>query len=88
VSDLTGQAWFDDQFSVCSHGLVKAYCASCTLEADRAKKTERREGRKRERELEATVGRQSEALDDAYAYIRNLERRQRQSSPRRRRLWR
>jgi hypothetical protein len=92
VSDLSGTEWFNDQFSICSHGLVKGYCASCSLVADEAKKAEQRSSRdrQRERDLEATVSRQSAAIDDLAAQNEFLVRRirQMQSSPRKRRLWR
>jgi hypothetical protein len=34
--------WFEDHFSVCDHGLVKGYCAACTVAAEEeAKRRER-----------------------------------------------
>ncbi len=65
--------WFQDAFSTCPHGLVKTYCHQCDSAAAEAKRSEK--AREDARKLEATVKRQSAALDDAHAYIGLLRRR-------------
>ena len=70
--------FFEQTFGACPHGGIKPYCPQCTgdeVAEARAKRREKREARSTENRLRETVASQSGELDDAYARIRNLERR-------------
>lgn len=71
----------EDVFSGCPHGYVKPYCPQCAGDELDAKIARRKAAHQERTELmdaKAALARQSDALDDAYAYIRQLERRQQQ----------
>jgi hypothetical protein len=85
--------WFEEQFSWCPHGLVKAYCHTCPAEEATAERERRRDGREREAlekraaGLETTIERQSRALDSAYEQIRAMKHELQQARRPKRRLF-